>query len=82
MNYEELINKIEYHNHLYYDLSQPEVSDAYYDILYDNYGGWENNDGGSGTITINTIEGTWEIEHTWYETQMVDAENEDVYFYF
>ena len=64
------------------DYNESEYKNYAYHILYDNYGGWENNDGGSGTITINTIEGTWEIEHTWYETQMVDAENEDVYFYF
>ena len=53
-----------------------------YDILSDEYGGWEIDNGSSGKITINTIEGTWEIEHSWYETEMVDAENEDVYFYF
>jgi hypothetical protein len=53
-----------------------------YDILSDEYVGWEIDNGSSGKITINTIEGTWEIEHSWYETEMFDAENEDVYFYF
>ena len=64
------------------DYNESEYKNYAYKILYDEYGGWENNDGGEGTITINTIEGTWEIGHTWFETQMVDAENEDVYFYF
>ena len=64
------------------DYNESEYENYAYKILYNNYGGWENNEGGRGTITINTIEGTWEIEHTWYETEMVDAENEDVYFYF
>ena len=53
-----------------------------YKILSDEYGGWEIDNGSSGKITINTIEGTWEIEHTWYETDMFDAGNPEVYFYF
>jgi hypothetical protein len=64
------------------DYNGSEYQNYAYQILYDNYGGWENNDGGEGTIIINTIEGTWEIGHTWFETQMVDARNPDVYFYF
>lgn len=64
------------------DYNESEYKNYAYQILYDSYGGWEIDNGSEGKIIINTIEGTWEIEHTWFETQMVDAENEDVYFYF
>lgn len=64
------------------DYNESEYVVYAYHILGNEYGGWEIDNGSTGKITINTIEGTWEIEHTWYETQMVDVENEDVYFYF
>src|SRR5690242_16682153 len=50
MNYEELIKEIKKHNHLYYDLSAPEISDAAFDVLYDKLleiektQGWVNHD--------------------------------------
>ena len=34
-----------------------------------HHGGWESNDGGSGTVTINVAEGTFRLEHTEYYTE-------------
>ena len=34
-----------------------------------HHGGWENNDEGSGTVTINVTEGTFRLEHTEYYTE-------------
>lgn len=64
------------------DYNESEYKNYAYHILGDEYGGWEIDDGSEGKIIINTIEGTWEIEHSWYDTRMVDAGNPDVYFYF
>jgi len=35
MNYEELVELVIYHSHLYYDNSAPEITDAEFDALYD-----------------------------------------------
>lgn len=64
------------------DYNESEYKNYAYHILEDEYGGWQIDDGSEGKIIINTIEGTWEIEHSWYDTRMVDAGNPDVYFYF
>ena len=39
-----------------------------------HHGGWENNDGGSGTVTINVSEGTFRLEHTEYYTECSNYE--------
>ena len=39
-----------------------------------HHGGWENNDGGSGTMTINVTEGTFRLEHTEYYTECSNYE--------
>ena len=39
-----------------------------------HHGGWENNDGGSGTMTINVSEGTFRLEHTEYYTECSNYE--------
>ena len=39
-----------------------------------HHGGWENNDGGSGTVTINVTEGTFRLEHTEYYTECSNYE--------
>ena len=39
-----------------------------------HHGGWENNDGGSGTVTINVTEGTFRLEHIEYYTECSNYE--------
>jgi len=39
-----------------------------------HHGGWENNDGGSGTMTINVTEGTFRLEHSEYYTECSNYE--------
>ena len=39
-----------------------------------HHGGWENNDGGSGTVTINVTEGTFRLEHSEYYTECSNYE--------
>jgi len=39
-----------------------------------HHGGWENNDGGSGTMTINVSEGTFRLEHSEYYTECSNYE--------
>ena len=39
-----------------------------------HHGGWENNDGGSGTMTINVSEGSFRLEHTEYYTECSNYE--------
>ena len=39
-----------------------------------HHGGWENNDGGSGTVTINVAEGTLRLEHSEYYTECSNYE--------
>ena len=39
-----------------------------------HHGGWENNDEGSGTVTINVTEGTFRLEHTEYYTECSNYE--------
>ena len=39
-----------------------------------HHGGWENNDGGSGTVTINVSEGTFRLEHAEYYTECSNYE--------
>ena len=39
-----------------------------------HHGGWENNDDGSGTMTINVSEGTFRLEHTEYYTECSNYE--------
>lgn len=34
-----------------------------------HHGGWENNDGGSGTVNINVLENTCSLEHVEYYTE-------------
>jgi len=53
-----------------------------YKILQREYGGWEINEGSSGTITIDTIEKEYYIEHSWNTEEMVDVDDVDVYFNF
>ena len=39
-----------------------------------HHGGWENNDEGSGTVTINVTEGTFRLEHSEYYTECSNYE--------
>jgi hypothetical protein len=34
-----------------------------------HHSGWENNDGGSGTVTIHVAENNFQLEHTEYYTE-------------
>ena len=39
-----------------------------------HHGGWENNDGGSGKVTIHVTEGIFRLEHTEYYTECSNYE--------
>jgi hypothetical protein len=39
-----------------------------YELLEEHYGGWENNEGAQGSITIDTATGAVEIHHGWPTT--------------
>ena len=39
-----------------------------------HHGGWENNDGGSGTVTIKVTEESFRLEHTEYYTECSNYE--------
>ena len=39
-----------------------------------HHGGWENNDGGSGKVTIHITEGSFRLEHTEYYTECSNYE--------
>jgi hypothetical protein len=41
------------------------VRNAAYDVLEDNYAGWEINEGSDGTITIDVKAGKATIKHGW-----------------
>ena len=60
--------------------------EAFYDyayrILQREYGGWEINEGSSGTITIDTEEKEYYIEHIWNTEEMIDVNDVDIYFNF
>lgn len=40
-----------------------------------HHGGWENNDGGSGTVTINVVGNTFVLEHDAYYTESFHHEH-------
>jgi hypothetical protein len=58
----------EYHYHLEERLLS--VNDALHDFALEwvdvHHSGWENNDGGSGTVTIQVAENRFQLEHTEY----------------
>lgn len=39
------------------------------------HGGWENNDGGQGTVTIDVTENTFNLEHTEFYTESTGYEH-------
>ena len=47
-----------------------------YDALRAHYPGWENNDGGRGTVTIDVEEGSAKLEHTVFYTESTDYEHD------
>jgi hypothetical protein len=61
----------EYHYHL--EERQLSVDDALRDFALTwanaRHSGWENNDGGSGTVTIQVAENNFQLEHTEYYTE-------------
>ncbi len=61
----------EYHYHL--EERQSSVDDALRDFAMAwanaQHSGWENNDGGSGTVTIHVAENNFQLEHTEYYTE-------------
>ncbi|MDO9177672.1 MAG: hypothetical protein Q7U16_04990 [Agitococcus sp.] len=61
----------EYHYHL--EERQSSVDDALRDFAMAwanaQHSGWENNDGGSGTVTIHVAENSFQLEHTEYYTE-------------
>jgi len=44
------------------------VTEFSYEWLRELYAGWENNDGASGTITIDVLSGEFRMNHTTYYT--------------
>ena len=75
MNYENLRKEIEKHNHLYYDLSAPEISDSEYDELYlqlesmEKAQGWVHPD--SPTIKLGGTAGKVKHEYKLYSLKKV-----------
>jgi hypothetical protein len=61
----------EYHYHLEERLLS--VNDALHDFALEwvdvHHSGWENNDGGSGAVTIQVTENRFQLEHTEYYTE-------------
>ncbi|MGA0610021.1 DUF6878 family protein [Caldimonas sp. KR1-144] len=44
-----------------------ELFDRYMEMVVESrHGGWENNEGGAGSLTIDVVEGTVTLEHTTY----------------
>ena len=54
--------QIDFDAHEHHDLFRA-VEGAAYDLLEKEWGGWEINEGSSGTITINVKERTTELKH-------------------
>ena len=52
------------------------VSDFTLDWVGDTHGGWESNEGGSGSVTIDVVAGTLKLEHTEYFTESQDYVHE------
>ena len=52
------------------------VSDFTLDWVGDTHGGWENNEGGNGSVTIDVEAGTLRLEHTEYFTESQDYVHE------
>ena len=52
------------------------VSDFTLDWVEDTHGGWENNEGGSGSVTLDVEAGTLKLEHTEYFTESQDYVHE------
>lgn len=52
------------------------VSDFTLDWVGDTHGGWENNEGGSGSVTLDVMAGTLKLEHTEYFTESQDYVHE------
>ena len=61
----------QYHYHV--QERQLSVNDALHDFALEwvdvHHSGWENNDGGSGTVTIQVTENRFQLEHTEYYTE-------------
>ena len=66
--------------HYFLEEQQLSVHDALRDFTLTwvdaHHGGWENNDGGSGTVTINVAEGIFRLEHIEYYTESTGYEHE------
>ena len=45
------------------------LQDFTLDWVNSTHGGWENNDGGQGTVTIDIAENTFDLEHTEFYTE-------------
>jgi hypothetical protein len=66
--------------HYFLEEQQLSVHDALRDFTLTwvdaHHGGWENNDGGSGTVTISVTEGIFRLEHIEYYTESTGYEHE------
>lgn len=75
MNYEKLVETLNYHCHLYYDLGAAEISDAEFDVLYDKCEeiekaqGWIHYD--SPTIKVGGSRGNVKHEYQLYSQRKV-----------
>jgi hypothetical protein len=45
------------------------LSDFANQVIYEHAGGYENNEGGRGTLMLRTDSGKWTLDHTTYYTE-------------